>query len=194
MSLAGQMGSVTIPKVTVTSQAGIRMPHEVLLGQLRARAPPLWSREEGQSGPGSLAPKLCTEAFASQGCPRRGQTCSLTEPPTALPHQTSAPLTPARRRAPARGSRRFQAFSWGHRTGGTGANHTQTRRKSLRPGQPRAGLQGPPRPTHPRVRAGGAAASGAGGLHTADRCPPQVLLLPPRQGTAWEGLAGCVRS
>lgn len=41
----------------------------------------------------------------------------------------------------------------------------------------------------PCVRAGGRAPSGAGGLHTADHTL-KVLLLPPRQGTAWEGPAG----
>lgn len=41
----------------------------------------------------------------------------------------------------------------------------------------------------PRVTAGGPAPSGVGGLHAADHTL-EVLLLPPRQGTAWEGPAG----
>lgn len=114
-SLAWQVGSATIPKMTLAghSQAGIRMPlggsFGTTVGALEHRPSAL--REGGQGGLGSSAPKPHMEPFASQGCPCRGQPCppahsslpgtarTSHSPPRPRPCRPP-PDAPARSRAP----------------------------------------------------------------------------------------------
>lgn len=76
------------------------------------RPPALW--EEGEGGLSSWAPEPHTEAFASQGCPCRGQPSPPTQRclPGAAHTRTLTPQAtqnPTRRSDPARGTGRFPA-------------------------------------------------------------------------------------